>query len=99
MHRPPDHIIDECKKLADAGVIEITLLGQTVNHYRYEHGAAVTVDGRLQSQKGRTYKGGHQRDPFSNSNTTTFAKLLHRIHDEVPQTLRLRFVTDCTART
>ncbi|MCI0675321.1 MAG: radical SAM protein, partial [Phycisphaerales bacterium] len=38
VHRPPDSIIDECKKLADHGVIEITLLGQTVNHYIYTHG-------------------------------------------------------------
>ncbi len=93
MHRPPDHIIDECRKLADAGVLEITLLGQTVNHYRYEHGAQVTVDGIVQPQKGRSYKGGHRRDPFAGSNTTTFADLLKRIHDEVPEIQRLRFVT------
>ncbi len=93
MHRPPDHIIDECKRLADAGVIEITLLGQTVNHYRYEHGAAITVAGIEQPQKGRTYKGGHQRDILAGERVTTFADLLKRIHDEVPAILRLRFVT------
>lgn len=93
IHRPPDHIIDECKKLADAGVIEITLLGQTVNHYRFEHGAAVTVSGVTQPQKGRTYKGSHQRDAFAGAQTTTFADLLARIHDEVPAIQRLRFVT------
>jgi tRNA-2-methylthio-N6-dimethylallyladenosine synthase len=93
VHRPPDHIVDECKKLADAGVIEITLLGQTVNHYRFEHGAAVTVNGLTQPQKGRTYKGSHQRDAFAGEQTTTFADLLARIHDEVPAIKRLRFVT------
>ncbi len=93
IHRPPDHIVDECKRLADAGVIEITLLGQTVNHYRFEHGAAVTVDGVLQPQKGRTYKGSHNRDLYAGENTTTFADLLRRIHDEVPAIQRLRFVT------
>ncbi len=93
VHRPPEHIIDECKKLADAGVIEITLLGQTVNHYRFEHGAAVTVDGVVQPQKGRAFKGGHRRDPLGGQNTTTFADLLRRIHDEVPSIQRLRFVT------
>jgi tRNA-2-methylthio-N6-dimethylallyladenosine synthase len=93
VHRPPDHIVDECKKLADAGVIEITLLGQTVNHYRFEHGAAVTIDGVLQPQKGRTYKGSHHRDLYAGANTTTFADLLKRIHDEVPAIQRLRFVT------
>jgi tRNA-2-methylthio-N6-dimethylallyladenosine synthase len=93
VHRPPQHIIDECKRLADAGVIEITLLGQTVNHYRFEHGAAVTVNGLTQPQKGRTYAGGHSRDPYAGVNTTTFADLLARIHDEVPAIRRLRFVT------
>jgi len=93
IHRPPQHIIDECKKLADAGVIEVTLLGQTVNHYRFEHGAAVTLNGVMQPQKGRSYKGGHRRDPFAGDNVTTFADLLRRIHDEVPAIQRLRFVT------
>lgn len=93
VHRPPQHIVDECKRLADAGVIEITLLGQTVNHYRFEHGAAVTLNGLTQPQKGRTYAGGHSRDPFAGENVTTFADLLRRIHDEVPSIQRLRFVT------
>ena len=93
IHRPPDHIVDECKRLADAGVIEITLLGQTVNHYRFEHGASVTVGGVMQPQKGRTYAGGHRRDPFAGEATTTFADLLARIHNEVPAIQRLRFVT------
>lgn len=93
IHRPPDHIIDECKRLAAAGVVEITLLGQTVNHYRFEHGAAVTVAGVTQPQKGRSYKGGHARDPYAGERVTTFADLLARIHDEVPEILRLRFVT------
>ncbi len=93
VHRPPDHIVDECKRLADAGVIEVTLLGQTVNHYRYEHGASVTIDGIAQPQKGRSYQGGHRRDPFAGERVTTFAGLLHRIHEEVPGIKRLRFVT------
>jgi tRNA-2-methylthio-N6-dimethylallyladenosine synthase len=93
VHRPPEHIIEECRKLADAGVIEITLLGQTVNHYRFEHGAAVTLDGVTQPQKGRSYAGGHRRDPFSSERTTTFADLLSLIHERVPAIKRLRFVT------
>lgn len=66
-HRPPDSIVDEVRRLADAGVMEVTLLGQTVNHYHYappEGGAA-----------------------------TNFSELLRRVHDEVPQLPRLRFVT------
>jgi tRNA-2-methylthio-N6-dimethylallyladenosine synthase len=93
IHRPPQHIIDEIKALVDTGIIEITLLGQTVNHYRYEHDSAVTLDGVLQPQKGRTYKGSHHRDAFAGANTTTFADLLYRIHEEVPAIQRLRFVT------
>lgn len=93
VHRPPAHILDECRKLADAGIIEITLLGQTVNHYRFEHGAAVTVNGFVQPQKGRSYAGGHRRDPFAGEQTTTFADLLHEIHEKVPEIQRLRFVT------
>ncbi|MHC4995292.1 MAG: radical SAM protein, partial [Planctomycetota bacterium] len=27
IHRPPEHIIEECRKLAEAGIIEVTLLG------------------------------------------------------------------------
>ncbi len=34
--RPPDHIVEEARKLADAGAVEITLLGQTVNSYAFE---------------------------------------------------------------
>lgn len=52
VHRPPDSIIDECKMLADHGVIEVTLLGQTVNHYIYTHGTALTVNGTEAPQVG-----------------------------------------------
>jgi tRNA-2-methylthio-N6-dimethylallyladenosine synthase len=37
VHRPPQNIIDEVKKLTDAGAMEVTLLGQTINHYAYRH--------------------------------------------------------------
>lgn len=38
VHRPPSNIIEEVRRLADAGAREVTLLGQTINHYRFEHG-------------------------------------------------------------
>jgi tRNA-2-methylthio-N6-dimethylallyladenosine synthase len=44
VHRPPRNIIDEVRKLVDAGAKEVTLLGQTINHYAYAHG-----DGRTTS--------------------------------------------------
>jgi len=44
VHRPPQNIIDEVRRLVDGGAREVTLLGQTVNHYAYRHG-----DGRITS--------------------------------------------------
>ncbi|MDY7110629.1 MAG: MiaB/RimO family radical SAM methylthiotransferase [Planctomycetota bacterium] len=94
-HRPPDAIVEECRRLAEARVIEITLLGQTVNHYRYVHGASISVDGREAPQIGPGASA--FRDPARRAgagrHTTTFADLLARIHDEIPAVQRLRFVT------
>ena len=44
VHRPPGNIVEEVRRLADAGSLEVTLLGQTINHYAYAHG-----DGRVTS--------------------------------------------------
>src|SRR5450432_4252813 len=44
VHRPPQNIIEEVKKLVAGGAREVTLLGQTINHYAFEHG-----DGRSTS--------------------------------------------------
>ncbi|TVQ51122.1 MAG: radical SAM protein [Phycisphaerales bacterium] len=105
VHRTPDAIVEECKMLADQGVIEITLLGQTVNHYRYTHGSALTIEGREAPQVGPGLKAFRQSEVASpgaaspgaasplGARTTTFADLLHRIHEEVPAIQRLRFVT------
>ncbi|TFG47708.1 MAG: tRNA (N6-isopentenyl adenosine(37)-C2)-methylthiotransferase MiaB, partial [Candidatus Brocadiia bacterium] len=38
MSRPPDAIIEQIKRLADQGVKLVTLLGQTVNSYKYNAG-------------------------------------------------------------
>jgi len=93
VHRPPQHLVDECKKLVDAGVTEITLLGQTVNHYHYDHGLAVVVKGIAQPQIGRAVG---PKGPIVSSGhrVTTFADLLARIHEKVPALKRLRFVTN-----
>lgn len=36
--RPPEAVIEQIRKLADHGVKQVTLLGQTVNSYKYKHG-------------------------------------------------------------
>ena len=41
--RPPATIIDEARMLVDQGVVEITLLGQTVNSYRHLDGEGKTA--------------------------------------------------------
>jgi tRNA-2-methylthio-N6-dimethylallyladenosine synthase len=104
VHRPPDNIVDECKRLADHGVIEITLLGQTVNHYVYTHGVSRGVGGAEAPQVGPGGAAFARRGGAAPRATgagrragghrvTTFADLLARIHDEVPAVRRLRFVT------
>lgn len=40
--RHPDAIVEEARRLADEGCVEVTLLGQTVNSYRFRH-----EDGRV----------------------------------------------------
>lgn len=39
--RPPQQIVDEARVLADQGCLEITLLGQTVNSYKYAAGERI----------------------------------------------------------
>jgi tRNA-2-methylthio-N6-dimethylallyladenosine synthase len=40
--RHPDHLVAECRQLAAEGCKEVTLIGQTVNSYKFDHG-----DGRI----------------------------------------------------
>jgi tRNA-2-methylthio-N6-dimethylallyladenosine synthase len=43
VHRPPRNIIEEVGKLVAAGAREVTLLGQTINHYAFRHGDGRTT--------------------------------------------------------
>ena len=47
--RPPGEVIDEIEVLASQGVMEVTLLGQNINSYGCELGAAVHFGGLLES--------------------------------------------------
>ncbi len=76
--RPPEAIIEETRRLVEAGAMEVTLLGQTVNHYHYEHSAASGPDGPMKRR-------------------TSFAELLHRLHESVLELPRLRFITSFPA--
>ncbi len=96
VHRPPNHIVDECRQLVAGGVKEITLLGQTVNHYHYDGGAAVHVRGVAQPQVGAVIgpnRGTGGPSPTFGAGVTSFAGLLKMICDQVPDLPRLRFVT------
>ena len=93
VHRSPNAIVQECRKLVEAGVREITLLGQTVNHYHYDHSVAVTINGIEQPQVGAIVRG-TANGGTNARHVTTFAQLLKRIHDEIPDLQRLRFVTN-----
>ena len=42
VHRPPSHIVDEVRRLVDQGIREVTLIGQTVNHYACREGEKTT---------------------------------------------------------
>ena len=92
VHRAPDSIVAECRSLVEAGAREITLLGQTVNHYHYDHGRAVTRDGAKQPQVGAVV-GPQGPKVEASERVTSFADLLRRIHEEVPELPRLRFIT------
>jgi tRNA-2-methylthio-N6-dimethylallyladenosine synthase len=41
--RAPQVILEEARKLTDSGCLEITLLGQTVNHYVYDHETQIST--------------------------------------------------------
>ena len=51
VHRPPQNVIEEVRKFVDAGAKEVTLLGQTINHYLFDHG-----DGRKTTFADLLYK-------------------------------------------
>lgn len=48
--RPPAQIVSEARTLAEQGCVEITLLGQTVNSYRYRDGDRTTRLSELLAQ-------------------------------------------------
>jgi len=47
IHRSPIEIVDEVRRLVDGGSLEITLLGQTINHYEFNSGGKRTTFAEL----------------------------------------------------
>ncbi|MEM7682263.1 MAG: MiaB/RimO family radical SAM methylthiotransferase [Planctomycetota bacterium] len=96
VHRHPDHVVEECKRLADGGAVEITLLGQTVNHYHYDLTHAERDGSGWRPQVGATISpnaGNGGPSPRFAPGVVSFAQLLARVHDETPGLRRVRFVT------
>jgi tRNA-2-methylthio-N6-dimethylallyladenosine synthase len=77
--RSPQAIVDEAEKLVDSGCLEVTLLGQTVNHYVYEESSQISTSTGPAKKR------------------TTFAELLHLVHEKIPSLPRLRFLTSFPA--
>jgi tRNA-2-methylthio-N6-dimethylallyladenosine synthase len=79
-YRPARDVLDEVARLVDAGVKEVTLLGQTVNSYTDPDGS---FDGITPMEtRGRP-----------SADDTQFPELLHAIANRVPMLRRLRYTS------
>ena len=80
--RPPGNIVKEIRHLVQAGCIEITLLGQTVNSYRYRDNSREVRFGELLRRTGEVQ--GLKRLRFVTSHPKDFTDDIFRAMAEVP---------------
>ena len=80
--RSPEHILDEVRRLVEAGCIEITLLGQTVNSYCYVGDGREVRFGELLRRVGEI--AGLKRLRFVTSYPLDFSEDIFRAMAEIP---------------
>jgi len=86
-YRASPDILDECRRLVESGVREITLLGQTVNSYLDPTGLLAPAAQKLHDPWAKS------RGSLSRADETEFPALLHAIAREVPGLVRLRYTS------
>ncbi len=88
-YRPSSEVLDECERFVEAGVREITLLGQTVDSYLDPEGALALGTEAPRAVQASAPRRGAQKT----RDESQFPALLRAIADRVPELVRLRYTS------